>query len=158
MTAELALATIRSMGVKVELRGDGLAVSPPKPDAVELARTHKAGIVSRLRVEAFDGPCWATSPYRVSSENIYDIAYRLSLRYETKELARKVMRLILDREDALNGGYDAWTAKIAETAPELMRLADQIAEATGYLLRGDALAQAVRAEVSKIGRDLGAFA
>ena len=158
MTAEMALATIRAMGAKVELRGEGLAVSPAAQAAVELAKAHKPGIMARLKVEAFDGPCWATSPYRVSSDAIYDIAYRLSAHYETKDLARKVMRLLLDRETALDGGYDAWTAKIAETAPELVRLADLIAEASGYMLRGDALVQAVRAEASKIGRDLGAFA
>ena len=159
MTGGLALARIRAMGARVErAAGGGLSIRPAIPAAVEIARAEKPQIAAQLAAESFDGPCYETSPYRISTEVIYDIAYGLTRFEETKELARKVMAICMEREAEFDAGHERGMAHVAQTAADLTGLAQRIAAVSGYMLEGERLHSAIKREVEAMGRNLGALA
>ena len=65
MTPADTLAALRTAGVRVRLRGDGMvaldAARPPPPAVLTLARTHRDGIAALLRYQAHE-PAPAISP------------------------------------------------------------------------------------------------
>lgn len=153
----IALARIRAMGVHVERAGGGLRLRPALPAAVDLARAHKPEIVKALGSEVFDGPSYATSPYLVWIESVYDRAHALKDNAIVSAQARRIMAICMERDAAFERSHTDGIECVDRTRAELVALADEIAIASGYMLTGDRLAEAVRREAAMLGRNVGAL-
>lgn len=158
MIGALAVGLIRSLGVTIEERDGSLALRPARPEAVEIAKANKPGILGQLRAEKFDGKCYASSGYMVWCERVYDAAHRVSDIAQCANDAREIKTILMEIDRAFEDGYAQGVSKFDSQLARIRECATRIAVATGYMLEGVALEAAVRVAVAQMGRDVGALA
>lgn len=152
MNGTHALGQIRSLGVAVEIVGEGLKLTPVRQEAIEIAKANKPAIIAALQLERFDGISYESSGCYHWIERVYDAAKALE---RSGIDVAPILKRLRDLDDAMSAKFDR--ERFDREVIAIREASGPIIDQTGYL-GGQALHDMVKREVGALGRNLEAFA